>query len=161
MSILAWDGKIIAADKRAVNGDLYITTTKLFKVLDFGMVIGGYAGFVGDAGQGMALLKWLADGAEPIEYPAFQATENWTRLIHIDDIYSPIIVKEYQQTAYPLIHEERYLAWGSGRDYALAAMYLGKSAIEAVKFCSNFDPNCGNGVTHFEPLSKEIIRHDI
>lgn len=37
-------------------------------------------------------------------------------------------------------------AIGTGRDYARAAMHLGRNAVEAVQVAILFDENCGNGV---------------
>jgi hypothetical protein len=50
------------------------------------------------------------------------------------------------KTAYPENIKTKFFARGCGRDYALAAMYLGKSAIEAVQVASALDVNCGMGV---------------
>lgn len=152
MSVIAWDGKTIAADKRATNDGLIATTTKLFNLDDFDNPHGykGYVGFVGSASQGMALIHWLLKGAKPSKYPAFQATDNWTRLIYVDTASTRPVVRMYESTPHPMTTEDKYMAWGSGRDYALTAMYLGKTAEQAVEVAVQLNADCGNGVTKFD-----------
>lgn len=157
MSVIAWDGKIVAADKRGVCGDYHSINTKLFSFDDIMPVNSplagtiGYLGFVGNASHGMALISWfMNDNADPSKYPEFQKGDEWTRLIHIDVVKDKAIAWVYEATPYPVRVEDTFAAWGSGRDYALAAMYLGRTAIEAVELASRFDPNCGNGVTSFK-----------
>jgi ATP-dependent protease HslVU (ClpYQ) peptidase subunit len=45
---------------------------------------------------------------------------------------------------------ESFHALGSGRDFALAAMYLGKNAREAVEIAMEFDLETGKGVDCLE-----------
>ena len=52
----------------------------------------------------------------------------------------------YSKTPDPLIVEGRTFAIGSGSEYAEAAMYLGKTAREAVAVAIALDSGCGNGV---------------
>ena len=47
--------------------------------------------------------------------------------------------------------EDQFAAWGSGRDFALTAMHLGKSAREAVEIACLFENGCGNGVDVLTP----------
>jgi ATP-dependent protease HslVU (ClpYQ) peptidase subunit len=140
MSVIAWDGKSIAADKRSVSDGLPRTTTKLF------MVGNAVIGFVGTASVGLSLVDWYAQGADPTKFPTIQATEEWMRLI-------VAVNKEcyvYETTPHPIKVEDRYCAWGTGRDFALAAMHCGKTAEESVRIASLFDTNCGNGTTTFK-----------
>lgn len=139
MSVIAWDGKTIAADKRAVSEGLQRTTTKLY------IHNNSVLGFVGSQAHGLALVDWYKNGADVTKYPEFQKTEDWTRLI----VAEYCMCKTYEQTPYPLTVEDTRSAWGSGRDYALGAMYAGKNAEEAVRVASFYDINCGNGITIF------------
>ncbi len=52
----------------------------------------------------------------------------------------------YLHSAYPELHEDKFNALGAGRDYALAAMYLGFDASRAVEVACALDVNCGNGI---------------
>jgi hypothetical protein len=44
----------------------------------------------------------------------------------------------------------RFVAIGSGRDFALMAMHLGKSAFEAVRLTCELSIDCGNGIDALE-----------
>jgi len=46
--------------------------------------------------------------------------------------------------------EDAFCAMGGGRDYALAAMFLGKSALEAVQVACALDITCGKGIDVLE-----------
>lgn len=141
MSVIAWDGNTIAADKRASNDGFIGTTTKLFRT-----ITGRVVGFVGTASQGLELMAWFEAGADPEKYPKFQTTDTWTRLIVADGCSCLV----YETTPYPLTIEDKFCAFGSGRDFAISAMALGKTPSEAVRFAMVFDSNCGNGVTEFK-----------
>ena len=45
-----------------------------------------------------------------------------------------------------IVYEDKFIAFGAGRDYALTAMFLGKSAIEAVQVAIQLDTSCGMGI---------------
>lgn len=53
---------------------------------------------------------------------------------------------KYERTPHPLKFPPQQFAIGSGRDFALAAMYLGCDAAGAVHVACEFDSACGNGV---------------
>jgi hypothetical protein len=46
--------------------------------------------------------------------------------------------------------EDDFVAVGSGRDYAMAAMALGHTARVGVEIASRFDPGTGNGVDELQ-----------
>jgi hypothetical protein len=141
MSVVVWDGKTLAADKRASNGSLAFTTTKI-RLLDrnSGDVI---LGWTGDHDSGEMMAKWYADGADPKEWPECQKDKDaWCRLIVVNG--SGACFYERQPVAIRV--EDPFAAWGSGRDFALAALHLGKTAEEAVAVACHFDSGCGNGI---------------
>lgn len=137
MTCIAWDGKTLAADKRADIGGAHNTTTKIYRVGE------ALVGFSGDAAIGRAMLDWYRAGADPLKFPDCQKDR--------DKCCSFLVIKngrvsKYEHTAFPFDIENEQTAMGSGRDYARAAMYLGKTATEAVAVASLFDPGCGNGI---------------
>jgi hypothetical protein len=138
MSVIAWDGTSLAADRRAYLGGLYRTMTKVF---DLGYALAAYAG---DAAAGEEVLAWFNGGATPAEFPAPQRDR---------DSYAPLLIVwpdktlwQFERTPYPVKFPPQTFAIGSGRDFALAAMHLGKTAAEAVEVACAFDVACGNGV---------------
>lgn len=138
MSVIAWDGKSVAADKQATNATLRFTTTKLRQLGD-----GTVLGWTGEQSCGEALAAWYADGAIREKWPAFQAEKDgWCRLI----VISATGVLVYEQQPFPVPVEDPFMAWGAGRDFAMGALACGASASDAVKVASRFDTSCGMGV---------------
>lgn len=72
--------------------------------------------------------------------------DSWTRLIVADRDGA----KYFERQPVGVKVEDAFAAWGSGRDFALVAMYLGKTAKEAVEITSLFSLGCGNGVGSFD-----------
>ena len=141
MTVVAWDGRTLAADKRACNGTLIHTTTKIFRVG------GALAAYSGPAAAGEELLAWFRDGAVPAELPESQRDdERGGKLLVIDATG----IRVYEGTPYPLRFEGPHFAIGCGRDFAMAAMYLGKTAAEAVAVACALDSGCGNGIDTLE-----------
>lgn len=142
MTIIAWDGKTLAADKQTTNNGHASAVTKIYRVG------GALVGFSGDACFAFAMLEWARGGFQPATFPAHQASENdyvGFLVIHPDGR-----ILKYERTAYPIEIEEKTHAMGSGRDYALAALYLGKTAREAVEVACALDINCGKGIDTLE-----------
>lgn len=137
MTVIAWDGKTLAADRAATNCGYRRTLTKIFRVP------GGMVGFAGDGSRAMALLEWFRNGRDPAAYPAFQRGDEAVGCIFIGEQGENL---GYLYTPYPEVHMDRFDAIGSGRDYALAAMYLGHDARRAVEVASALDNGCGNGI---------------
>lgn len=139
MSVIAWDGKTLAADKRASYGTTILTTTKIFRV-------GGcLVGYTGDAVFGEQMLAWIRAGANVEDFPAAQRDkDDWCGVLVITPEGK---VSRYERVPYPLTYEDKFFAAGSGGDFALAAMHLGKTAREAVELACKLDSGCGNGIT--------------
>ncbi len=88
--------------------------------------------------------QWIVDGMQAEKFPADQRDrDNWQVCILVKDG----VLNLFERTPEPIIFEDAFFACGSGRDYAIAAMHLGKSAREAVEIASIYDTGCGNGVT--------------
>lgn len=56
----------------------------------------------------------------------------------------------FDGTHTPVVIEDGYVACGSGRDYAMAAMYLGCDAKKAVEVACAHDTSCGRGIDVLE-----------
>lgn len=141
MTVIAWDGKTLAADKRGTRGGLPVTVTKIRRIGD---VIAGVSGNAAHVGE---LFKWIENGCKHSDYPEFQKDE--------DENSTLIVIRDdrcfiYTSTAYPVEIEDNFFASGSGRDFAIAAMHLKLNAVEAVRVACLFDINCGNGIEYLE-----------
>ncbi len=141
MTVIAWDGKTLAADKRMVSAGLSLTTTKIRRIGD---LLVGAAGNVSSTAEAMA---WVERGRNPVDWPAcLRDKEDWASLMVIDGGR----VLRYERSPFPCEIEGHIAATGSGRDFAIAAMHCGKTAREAVEITSLLEVDCGNGVDVLE-----------
>lgn len=137
MTTIAWDGKTLSADKMAANHGYPHKVTKIHK--HNGELIFG----AGDLDYLVSVINWYKNGANIENYPQFQTTDQGIAF-HV--INKEGLVMRYERTPYPFIIEEKIHACGSGRDYALAAMYMGADSAKAIEVASLFDINTGLGV---------------
>jgi hypothetical protein len=99
----------------------------------------------------MALLEWFRNGRDPAMYPKFQEEDDAVGSLFIGNDGSNLA---YLHTPYPEHHTDRFNAIGCGRDYALAAMYLGYDARKAVEVACALDNSCGNGIDTLNLLER-------
>lgn len=142
MTTIAFDGVNLASDTLAVDawGFKHIKVPKIFKAgnQDFG---------VGAAGGVASIAAWRHEIlgkslCEVIEhgYPAYEEGKDCPS----------IMICASNSRIWTLIGRaffevnRKFHAVGSGRDFAIAAMHLGKSAAEAVAVAAEFDNNTGN-----------------
>lgn len=138
MTVIAWDGKSICADKRGVSAGLSFPITKIFRTNQ------GIIGVDGTYDVAIHLLEWFKNGAKPEEYPEVQKNDD--RYSHLLLIRNDKKILRYDRQPYPYEVEMPYFATGGGRDYAMASMYCGKTSREAIEIACHFDNGCGNGI---------------
>jgi ATP-dependent protease HslVU (ClpYQ) peptidase subunit len=137
MTVIAWDGHTLAADKLAGSVGLRRTVTKIRAIR------GHLVAFSGNAGRGMEVVAWWEAGAYPAEYPKFQEADDFVDLLVITPVGK---ILKYERSAHPVHFEDATFAMGSGRDYAMATMFLGFGAVRAVEVASEHDMDCGGGL---------------
>lgn len=127
MTTIAWDGTTLAGDTLCVSYNLKREVQKIWRLAD-GRLYGGSGEYQGV----LAVKQWLEDGEPDDKEPL------------LDDFSAMVIDQkghafrlESQLVYMPIV--EPYFAVGSGRDFALAAMFLGKNAREAVELAALFD----------------------
>lgn len=138
MTTIAWDGKTLAADRQGDAGGLKFAVCKLRTMAD-----GSLIGVAGPLSNGLELIKWIEEGEAPDKLPAFQRTDDWAGLLRI--MLDGRILR-YERGPIPFEVLEPFYSIGSGRDFAMAAMAMGKSAAEAVELAARFDSGTGLGV---------------
>lgn len=136
MTVIAWDGKTLAADKRATNGSTTYALTKVFRVGE------RLVGFAGQADRMGEFRAWFEAGGDPHTFP----TNTGEDAAYFMAVRRDGVIERYESTGWPIIVEAPHFACGDGRDYALAAMHLGCDAREAVGVACHFDAGCGNGI---------------
>jgi len=136
MTVICWDGKTLAADKRATSEGFVYACTKIFRIGD------RLLGFAGDAARAGEFRAWFEDGCDPAKYPKNDDEDaSYFMAVRRDGT-----IERYESRGWPIIVEEKQFACGYGRDYAIAAMYLGCDAVQAVEVACRFNESCGNGV---------------
>jgi hypothetical protein len=137
VTTIAWDGRTLAADRQATFSSLARQGRKLFHC-------GRYAyAACGHASEAELVAEWLRDGANPKERVRFD--EEGLRGIAVRKDDGRVFTVQGKVVAL-VGHRFGNLAFGSGGDYALAAMALGRTAGQAVQFAARFDLYTGLGV---------------
>jgi hypothetical protein len=140
MSVITWDGHIIAADRQATRNGSRCTCHKLVKIDDYAI------GWVGTQVHGLMMMDWFVDGADATKFPEIEEDENsCTRMI----VATRKSITVYEREARGMTFMDKNQAWGSGMDVALGAMAMGADAIQAVKIACKLDINCGMGIDWF------------
>jgi len=141
MTVVVWKGNKLAADRQMTSGDSKQEGCKLFKVQNSA----GNECLVSTTNNyssGIALIEWFTLGEKVSEWPVFQSTDDWARLIVLGQqgIYF------YENSPHRLVPRGDYAAWGSGRSPALGALFVGATVQQAVEASIYHDTGCGFGV---------------
>lgn len=157
MSVIAYDGKTIAADRMATYNEFQLQAEKLFKVAPHIIL-----GFVGEHGQGQKLISWFKNGAKPEDFPTPEEHATATLIVltkhtkgATDPNGKPICMFYPGANNIPLEIKNTPMAWGSGAGIALGAMLAGKTATRAVELANTMADGCGMGVTTMKLNHKE------
>lgn len=140
MTVIAWDGCTLAADRLADCAGARRSTTKIRRIGD------AMAGGAGDMGRIVAMMAWAEAGCVVADFPPGATDDNWAVLLLVRDG----IAVTYEHGPHPLKFEDASIAIGSGRDFAMAAMHLGLDAAGAVAVACALCPSCGGGVDVLE-----------
>lgn len=139
MTVIAFDGKYLAADKQISWSCTFGTVTKIFKLDD-----GSFVAFAGNGAKAMEVLEWFRGDRKREDYPkskeddpasAYQVVNGKMRLWDNGVWYEL---------------ESKFFSTGSGQDFAHAAMHMGKNAIEAVQIAIECSHVCGQGIDWFD-----------
>lgn len=140
MTVIAWDGKTLAADRKSISCGVGREVTKIWKVR--GHLIGGAGGLA----QCIAVRDWWTDwNADPKLWPMeLQADkDDWCEFVIICPDGT---AHRYQKHPIKLPIFEPLYATGCGEDFAMGAMAAGANAIKAVQIASDYREGCGMGV---------------
>lgn len=133
MTTIASDGFHVAADSLISEGGyVYGYTDKIHQVK--GSVLAVAGGLV----DASLTIKWINDGSPEDKKPNLESLD----AIFIPNHGDPI---EYDERLVPMLVVIPW-AGGSGRNFALSAMKLGKSAHDAVEFAKEIDLYSGGDV---------------
>lgn len=139
MTTICWDGTTLAADRRLSGAFISTSAAKIVRTPDRRLI-----GCAGGATQCRAMVEWLLKPKRTLDtMPDFQLEED--TCVDAIEVMTDGTIRVYEQGGWFVIEDSRY-AIGSGSKFAMAAMYCGKSADDAVRVAAQFDPITGGGV---------------
>lgn len=140
MTVIAWDGRTLAADKRAVSGGgIARTVTKIER---HGACL---IAITGDWDTGAEMREWFKAGADIERFPPKARDDRSTMIV-----INPDGIRTWATGPYPMAIEQGRCCWGSGRDFAEAVLFIGYDARKAVEVACHFQTDCGNGIDTLE-----------
>lgn len=149
MTTIAWDGKTLASDSLGDQNGLRMPTTKLHR----GVLTDGCPFIIGISGQhswANMLYNWVRTldtmGVCRARYPDQDAENDPTAILVLGKNHAVF----YKTGATWATLERKFHAVGSGRDFAIAAMYLGGNAKDAIKLAIEFDVYSGGEIRTME-----------
>ena len=145
MTVIAWDGKKLAADNMSLSGEWKVKVKKLFRIGE------DWVGAAGSFDYAQELIEWYANGQDKDKFPEFQrGDDTWVALLVVTGDRRLL---KYERSPIPIeFNIKTQYAIGSGRDFALAAMHLGYDAKKAAQVACDLCASCGFGVTAVEVL---------
>lgn len=148
MSVVAWDGTTLAADRMANNQGLCYAANKVSRLDD-----GTLLAITGYQGSANAMIAWYVAGADPETFPKWQDDKDkWSRLIVVNTRGECFW---YEQYPYPTPLLNPPMAWGAGQDFALGAMLAGTDARRAVEIANELCDSCGLGVESYDARPRQ------
>ena len=133
MSVIAFDGKTMAADRQATFGDSALSASKVFAHE------GVMYGCCGNYEDTLLFRQWVEGGQREKDMPEL---ESCGFLVH-DPEQGLFLMSE---RLVPIPVEAEKWAIGSGADFARGAMAAGKSAEQAVEITCDLCLSCGEGI---------------
>lgn len=133
MTVIAWDGTTLAADKLCHLGITAATVTKVVCVRDAQNRVVALLAFAGSGSRMWQVIEWLRNGAKPEDYPPRPAEDESALVAVTRTQQGRVIIRRFDETGYALFIEDVVYADGGFRDIALAAMACGKTAREAIE----------------------------
>lgn len=142
MTVIAFDGVRVAADKQGTVGGLKVAVTKLFRHNHEVLATSGYAD------GGLAMVAWYKSDQNPENYPNKGLKDDDSTWLYV--FAKGEHPRVYARIPVPTIIEETVYAGGAGKELAMGAMLAGATAIRAVELtCERID-GCGMGIDVME-----------
>jgi hypothetical protein len=165
MTVIAWDGRTLAADSlTSTSSGFYVgKSKKLYRLKSGGMV--GTAGDV-DCRAFINLIDNIKEEGDLPSRAEFEALKIEGEYILVlpdkSAWYIDLMFNDESKTHKAAIYltGDKNAACGHGTDFARAAMYLGKTSVEAVKVACHFSLACAGPIQQMklEDKPKEKIK---
>jgi ATP-dependent protease HslVU (ClpYQ) peptidase subunit len=144
MSVIVWDGKLLASDSQVTDGSMRRTTTKIRRV-EKGKFKGFLLGAAGATATANLLMDWFEQGAKAEHFPYEYAKSDMLGATLVAITKDKVILR-YDHLPVPIIMEDEVYCTGSGRDFAYGAIAMGADAIKAVEVACQYSTECGGEV---------------
>lgn len=142
MSVIVWDGEVLATDRAANDGHGKWLSEKAW--YHNGQVITG----VGHLSTVLAMKQWYIEGGDPEKFPQEQRGPRTCAFVVIAHDVGLI---RYEDSPIPIVHGQAKCAFGAGKDFAYGAMAMGANAVQAVEVANLFSIHCGMGHVAYQP----------
>lgn len=146
MSIIVWDGKIVAADSYANDGH---TVREVEKLWQYGNVVIGGVGLISDI---YAMKDWVFKGRKPDGFPSVSSQSTF---VYVTPARGLI---RYTNKPAGIIHGFKACAFGSASDFAYGAMALASNlgldidAKQIVEAAAKYSADTGGSVSGFQVI---------
>lgn len=144
MSVVAWDGKWLAANTTSISSGLKTKTIKTRCVEKNGKTAIIYA-WVGDISVGRMLAEWHEKSKRSQDFPSVDKDDGATLIIVSRHMCSQL--SSHQPSMVPI--DGAFESWGSGFQVAMGAMYMGASPMNAVRAANSLITTCGGGIEYY------------
>ena len=125
MTIIAWDGRYVAADGLATSHSTRCLHPAKKLIVEDGLVFG----FCGSLALHAEMLSWFRAGKKADDMPKCSESNNSVLFV-----FDGGPAARFYKTELPYVEEqEPPFAWGYGAEFAIGAMDAGKGAAEAVE----------------------------
>lgn len=156
MTVIAWDGHVLAADRQFSYGDSRMEAGKITMhiCLDERKYL---IATCGSAAESVRLAKALVhclDTGDCDKYISEKFEGGSVVMVKIDSDRSECTVFEERITGFKV---KAPMARGCGTPYALTAMHLGKSAVQAVLVTNKLCDGCGFGVDAYDCVTGKYV----
>lgn len=141
MTCCAWDGASVAADTQGVSAGMVVRRDKIFQAS--GRVLMGAGSYHQIVSYWRRIKDMPLADVLALGYPDYDEDKDYPGLLLVDS-GNPHLAWCIDGTVWARLHG--FYAIGSGREYAMAAMALGKSAKEAVELAARLDVNTGGDI---------------
>lgn len=163
MSVIVWDGRILAADRQVTDGGMIRSTTKI-RAIKTGKFKGYLLGAAGATATANLMMDWFEAGANPAHFP-YEYMKSESLGATMVAITQDKEIWRYDHLPVPIIMEDEWYATGSGRDFAYGALSMGADAQQAVEIACIHSTECGVSIDVIEwkkirkqAVSKKTVR---
>lgn len=163
MTTIAYRDGILAVDRQLCHGD-YVRPTdlKLHKIRSSYSIDYGFA-FAGSVVMGLAFVEWVKEDMVRGKYPIqdINKKQGFHALLVQRNGGDIPTVRYFDNDLIGMPEDEMpYLAEGAGDEYALGAMYMGATAVEAIKAANHSCAYSGYGINYLDVAREFEIKRE-